>query len=66
MRQYAAFEYVQDVLKSRLKANSIVTELKSEALKERHWKQLFKALRVPSTVTLSQYAVFSPRNTQIY
>ncbi|KAF8602688.1 dynein heavy chain [Ceratobasidium sp. AG-I] len=54
MRQYAAFEYVQDVLKSRLKANSIVTELKSEALKERHWKQLFKALRVPSTVTLSQ------------
>ncbi|KAF8758753.1 Dynein heavy chain [Rhizoctonia solani] len=54
MRQYAAFEYVQEVLKTRLKANTIVTELKSEALKERHWKQLFKSLRVPSNVTLSQ------------
>ncbi|KAH7340377.1 dynein heavy chain protein 1 [Rhizoctonia solani] len=54
MRQYAAFEYVQEVLKSRLKANTIVTELKSEALKERHWKQLFKSVRVPSNVTLSQ------------
>ncbi|QRW00298.1 cytoplasmic dynein 1 heavy chain 1 [Ceratobasidium sp. AG-Ba] len=54
MRQYAAFEYVQDVLKARLKANTIVTELKSEALKERHWKQLFKTLKVPSNVTLSQ------------
>ncbi|KAG9099539.1 hypothetical protein FS749_001026 [Ceratobasidium sp. UAMH 11750] len=54
MRQYAAFEYVQDVLKSRLKANTIVTELKSEALKERHWKQLFKVLKVPGNVTISQ------------
>ncbi|KAG8732201.1 hypothetical protein FRC10_001164 [Ceratobasidium sp. 414] len=54
MRQYAAFEYVRGVLKSRFKANMIVTELKSEALKERHWKQLFKALKVPSNVTLSQ------------
>ena len=43
MRQYAAFEYVQDVLKGLLKSNMIVSELKSEALKDRHWKQLFKA-----------------------
>ncbi|KAF8528024.1 dynein heavy chain protein 1 [Hysterangium stoloniferum] len=54
MRQYAAFEYVQDVLTGLLKSNVIVTELKSEALKERHWKQLFKVLRVPTSVSLSQ------------
>lgn len=46
MRQYAAFEYVQESLRSLLKSNSIVSELKSEALKDRHWKQLFKVLRM--------------------
>src|SRR5215475_5046702 len=45
MRQYAAFEYVQDVLRSLLKSNAIISELKSDALKERHWKQLFKVLK---------------------
>ncbi|KAH0590223.1 hypothetical protein H2248_000395 [Termitomyces sp. 'cryptogamus'] len=52
MRQYAAFEYVQDVLKGLLKSNAIVLELKSEALKDRHWKQLFKVLRLPSQIAL--------------
>lgn len=54
MRQYAAFEYVQEVLRGLLKANTLVTELKSDALKDRHWKQLFKVLRVPSQVTYPQ------------
>jgi dynein heavy chain 1, cytosolic len=53
MRQYAAFEYVQDVLRALLKSNTIVSELKSEALKERHWKQLFKVLRLPSQMSLT-------------
>ncbi|EMD41600.1 dynein heavy chain protein 1 [Gelatoporia subvermispora B] len=53
MRQYAAFEYVQDVLRGLLKANALVSELKSEALKDRHWKQLFKVLRVPSQISLN-------------
>ena len=53
MRQYAAFEYVQEMLRGLLKSNSIISELKSEALKERHWKQLFKALRMPSKTALS-------------
>ncbi|KAF8665172.1 hypothetical protein AX16_000636 [Volvariella volvacea WC 439] len=53
MRQYAAFEYVQDVLKGLLKSNAIVSELKSEALKDRHWKQLFKVLKVPSQISLT-------------
>ncbi|KAI0828245.1 dynein heavy chain [Trametes gibbosa] len=52
MRQYAAFEYVQDVLRGLLKSNALISELKSEALKDRHWKQLFKVLRVPSQVNL--------------
>ncbi|KAG9023665.1 hypothetical protein FRB95_012647 [Tulasnella sp. JGI-2019a] len=52
MRQYSAFEYVQDVLKSHLKSNSIISELKSDALKERHWRQLFKVLRVSGDTNL--------------
>ncbi len=35
MRQYAAFEYVQDVLRGLLKSNALVAELKSDALKDR-------------------------------
>ncbi|KAH7104763.1 dynein heavy chain [Auriculariales sp. MPI-PUGE-AT-0066] len=53
MRQYAAFEYVQDMLRSLLKSNTIVSELKSDALKERHWKQLYKVLRLPSQLNLN-------------
>ncbi|TFY72237.1 hypothetical protein EVG20_g758 [Dentipellis fragilis] len=53
MRQYAAFEYVQDVLRGLLKSNALIGELKSEALKDRHWKQLFKVLRMPSQPSLT-------------
>ncbi len=59
MRQYAAFEYVQDVLRGLLKSNSIVSELKSEALKDRHWKQLFKVLRLPAQISLTLYVFHS-------
>ena len=53
MRQYAAFEYVKDTLRDLLKSNSIISELKSEALKDRHWKQLFKAMwNSPVSLTL--------------
>lgn len=53
MRQYAAFEYVQEVLRGLLKSNTIISELKSEALKDRHWKQLFKVLKVPAQISLT-------------
>ncbi|KAH8834765.1 dynein heavy chain protein 1 [Flagelloscypha sp. PMI_526] len=53
MRQYAAFEYVQDILKGLLKSNSIILDLKSEALKDRHWKQLFKNFNLPSSISLN-------------
>jgi dynein heavy chain 1 len=49
MRQYAAFEYVQETVRALSKANPLVAELKSEALRERHWAKLYKALRMPSS-----------------
>ena len=45
MRQYAAFEYLQTTLKEYLRVNSLLTELKSEALKERHWKTILSQVR---------------------
>ncbi len=53
MRQYAAFEYVQDILKGLLRSNTIISELKSEALKDRHWKQLFKVLKMPAQISMT-------------
>lgn len=54
MRQYAAFEYIQDILRGHLKANTIISELKSDALKERHWQKLFKVLRVSRDTNLTR------------
>lgn len=45
MRQYAAFEHIQNVLRQFLKVNPILTDLKSEAVRERHWNKIFKALK---------------------
>ncbi|KAJ0063304.1 hypothetical protein NL108_015773, partial [Boleophthalmus pectinirostris] len=57
LRQYASYEYIQRMLKGYLKVNMLVIELKSEALKDRHWKQLMKRLHVNwvlSELTLGQ------------
>ena len=52
-----------------MQVNMLVTELKSEALKERHWKQLMKNLRVRwqlHDLTLGQvWAVDLVRNEMI-
>ncbi|KAI9703864.1 MAG: hypothetical protein M1836_007636 [Candelina mexicana] len=45
MRQYAAFEHVQHVLRQHLKVNPLLTDMKSEAVRERHWDRIFKALK---------------------
>jgi dynein heavy chain 1 len=45
MRQYQAFEYVQSTLKQMLKENVILGELRSDAVRERHWTRIFKQLR---------------------
>ncbi|KAI8619674.1 dynein heavy chain [Chytriomyces sp. MP71] len=56
MRSYAAFDYLQEMLRGLLKSMPLITELKSEALRERHWKPLLKALKLekvlPSDLTI--------------
>ncbi|KAL8861740.1 MAG: hypothetical protein Q9178_001941 [Gyalolechia marmorata] len=45
MRQYAAFEHIQAVLRQYLKVNPLLADMKSEAVRERHWIKIFKALK---------------------
>lgn len=57
LRQYASYEYVKKCLQNYTKVNVLIIELKSDALKERHWKQLNKQLNVKwilSELTLGQ------------
>ncbi|XP_055612109.1 dynein heavy chain, cytoplasmic isoform X2 [Uranotaenia lowii] len=57
LRMYESYEYVKKLLQSYIKVNMMIVELKSDALKERHWKQLTKQLRVSwvlSDLTLGQ------------
>ncbi|XP_034246586.1 dynein heavy chain, cytoplasmic-like isoform X2 [Thrips palmi] len=57
LRQYSPCEYVTRTLQSYTKVNVMIVELKSDALKERHWKRLMKQLRVSwvlSDLTLGQ------------
>jgi dynein heavy chain 1 len=51
IRQYQAFIHVQELLKVYLDNNGIVTDLRSEALKERHWQLLKKRLNVKWVLT---------------
>ncbi|KAI9896991.1 hypothetical protein N3K66_008013 [Trichothecium roseum] len=57
MRQYAAFEHVQGILRGFLKVNSILADLKSDAIRERHWVKIYKQIKPqkrfsPSSMTL--------------
>uniref|UniRef100_A0A915D7E3 AAA+ ATPase domain-containing protein n=1 Tax=Ditylenchus dipsaci TaxID=166011 RepID=A0A915D7E3_9BILA len=45
-RSYESYEHAKRLLQNYSKMNMLVIELKSEALKERHWKQLMKELNV--------------------
>ena len=45
MRQYAAFEHVQSVLRQFLKEVPLLSDMKSEAVRERHWNRIYKALK---------------------
>ena len=45
MRQYAAFEHIQSVLRQLLKVNPLLADMKSEAVRERHWIKIFKSLK---------------------
>lgn len=45
MRQYAAFEFLQSSIRQLQKVNPLLTELRSEAVRDRHWTRLFKTLK---------------------
>ncbi|KAL9102708.1 MAG: hypothetical protein Q9163_002170 [Psora crenata] len=45
MRQYAAFEHIQSVLRQFLKVNPLLAEMKTEAVRDRHWTAIYKALK---------------------
>jgi len=46
LRTYSSYEHVKMVLKTYTRVNMMIVELKSEAVKERHWKRLMRQLRV--------------------
>lgn len=57
LRMYESYEYVKKLIQSYMKVNMLIIELKSDALKERHWKQLTQQLGVNwviSDLTLGQ------------
>ncbi|CAP31232.1 Protein CBR-DHC-1 [Caenorhabditis briggsae] len=56
-RTYPSYEHVKTMLHTYGKMNALVADLKSEALKERHWHQMMKEMRVNwnlSDLTLGQ------------
>ncbi|OMJ11354.1 Cytoplasmic dynein 1 heavy chain 1 [Smittium culicis] len=46
IRQYSAFNYINNYIQSLIKQVTIIGELKSDALKDRHWRNLFKSLNL--------------------
>jgi len=46
LRQYEAFEHTQEQLQGYIKINMMVADLKTDALKERHWKAITTALKL--------------------
>jgi dynein heavy chain 1 len=53
-RQYEAFEYLMNYVKSLVKIHGMVVELRGDSMKERHWRNLFKRLNVTVSVGLNQ------------
>ncbi|CAH8499852.1 unnamed protein product [Heterobilharzia americana] len=51
LRQYSSYEHVKRTLQNYAKFNFMIVELKSEALKDRHWKSLMKKLNVNWTMS---------------
>jgi dynein heavy chain 1, cytosolic len=45
MRQYAAFEHIQNILRSYMKVNPLLGDLKSEAVRDRHWTKIWKTIK---------------------
>lgn len=50
IRQYAAFEHIQTVLKNLIRAQPLLVDLKGDAILERHWQKIFKRLSKNQTI----------------
>ncbi|TDH68981.1 hypothetical protein CCR75_000940 [Bremia lactucae] len=51
VQQYEAFEYYISLIQSRKAMNSLLSELKSDAVRDRHWKQILRLLKIASPLT---------------
>ncbi|CAI5743819.1 unnamed protein product [Peronospora destructor] len=51
VQQYEAFEHYASVIQSRKSMNSLLSELKSDAVRDRHWKQILQLLNISSPFT---------------
>lgn len=46
IRQYDAYTHLHDAVKTYISGHSLMTDLKSEALKDRHWKMILQRLGI--------------------
>ena len=53
MRQYAAFTYMQEKLRVLLKVNPLLSDLRSDAMRDRHWAKIFKSLNPSKRFSMS-------------
>lgn len=51
VQQYEPFEHYLSVIQSRKSMNSLLSELKSDAVRDRHWKQILRLLNITSSLT---------------
>ncbi|KAH9122017.1 hypothetical protein AeMF1_006508, partial [Aphanomyces euteiches] len=51
MQQYEAFDSFVQTLQSYKSINSLLSDLTSDAIRERHWKQILKLLHITSSFT---------------
>ena len=56
IRQYEPFIALHDKVKGYVSGHSLMSELKTEALKERHWKTILKTLNITS-ISYSQLTI---------
>jgi dynein heavy chain 1 len=53
MRQYAAFTFMQDRVRIMLKTNPLLSDLRSDAMRDRHWAKIFKTLNPKKRYSMS-------------
>ncbi|RLN48678.1 hypothetical protein BBJ28_00009539 [Nothophytophthora sp. Chile5] len=51
VQQYEAFEHFASSIQAKKAMNSLLSELKSDAIRDRHWKQILRLLNISSPFT---------------